>query len=168
MPGLHSGQSAGLVLLALQLIDILITRDAANAHQLRRHGLLRRVEQMAGPGGPAGAVAVAGAVVGSPGGRAVRTRGGAASTTGYGAAAAAAAVAGGAGVAGAIAAGMGAGPGPGAGVGTTAMVREAEQVATAARATMALAAAAAATLVGLAGYRSPCDRMQSNPRHNGS
>ena len=55
---LSDGQSAGLVGTALQLADLLVSRDAANARQLQRHGLLRRVEQLAentsDPGGGEG------------------------------------------------------------------------------------------------------------------
>ena len=66
---LSNGQSAGLVMLALQLTDLLVRRDAANAHQLRRHGLLRRVEQLAARGehGCSGSGAAARIVDGSNG-----------------------------------------------------------------------------------------------------
>ena len=50
---LSDAQSSGLLMLALQVMDSLIKRDAGNARELRRHGLLRRVEQLAvkGAGG---------------------------------------------------------------------------------------------------------------------
>ena len=70
---LSNGQSASLVTSSLRLVNLLVERDASRAHQLRRHGLLRRVEQFTTdatktPGGASG---------GSVGGdRGQRTRGG--------------------------------------------------------------------------------------------
>ena len=47
---LSDAQSSGLLILALQVVDSLIRLDAGNARELRRHGLLRRIEQLASKG----------------------------------------------------------------------------------------------------------------------
>ena len=47
---LSDAQSSGLLILALQVADSLIRLDAGNARELRRHGLLRRIEQLASKG----------------------------------------------------------------------------------------------------------------------
>ena len=51
---LSDAQSSGLLILALQVADSLIRLDAVNARELRRHGLLRRIERLASKGGADG------------------------------------------------------------------------------------------------------------------